>query len=93
MCAWRGEEGATDRQTACAALATVDLETFVDRSLATVSGGERRRVEIAALIAQDTLICQLDESTNHMDLHYQEKILRLKATRAAPRASQNQYAP
>ncbi len=77
-----GWESPADHRMASAALAAVDLKEFAERSLATLSGGERRRVEIAALIAQDAPICLLDEPTNHLDLHYQIKILDLIATRS-----------
>jgi len=78
--AWQ-QESAEDNRIAGAALACVNLAACGGRSLATLSGGERRRVEIAALIAQDAPICLLDEPTNHLDLHYQIKILQLLSAR------------
>ena len=77
-----GWEGSEDYRMASAALAAMDLEEFAGRALPTLSGGERRRVEIAALIAQDAPICLLDEPTNHLDLHYQIKVLALVAARS-----------
>ncbi len=68
-------EGAEDYRVAHAALEAVGLADFAPRSLATLSGGERRRVEIAALLAQDSPICLLDEPTNHLDLRHQVQIL------------------
>ncbi len=39
-----------------------------DAQVATLSGGQRRRVELAALLAGDWEVLVLDEPTNHMDV-------------------------
>jgi iron complex transport system ATP-binding protein len=78
---WRWESVA-DVRLAEAALAQVDLTGCAHRTLATLSGGERRRVEIAALLVQETPILLLDEPTNHLDLHHQIRILAQLAARA-----------
>jgi len=45
-----------------------DLDTMLDRSLGSLSGGERRRVALArALIGEHDLLV-LDEPTNHLDV-------------------------
>jgi iron complex transport system ATP-binding protein len=75
-------EGGTDLAIARAALAEVGLEGFETRGLATLSGGERRRIEIAALLAQDTPACLLDEPTQHLDLHHQTGLLARLTARA-----------
>jgi iron complex transport system ATP-binding protein len=75
-------EGAQDYRMAEAALEAVGLTGLAQRPLATLSGGERRRVEIAALLAQDAPICLLDEPTNHLDLRHQVRMLELLAGRA-----------
>jgi iron complex transport system ATP-binding protein len=75
-------EAATDHALAHAALAAVELAEFTGRNLATLSGGERRRVEIATLLAQDAPLCLLDEPVNHLDPRYQIALLRLLCARA-----------
>jgi iron complex transport system ATP-binding protein len=75
-------EGAEDHRLAEAALAQVDLAGYAHRPLATLSGGERRRVEIATLLAQNAPILLLDEPTNHLDLRHQIGVLEQLAARA-----------
>ncbi len=72
--AWETE---TDYAAVRAALAAVDLADFDSRLLSTLSGGERRRVTIATLLAQATPIRLLDEPTNHLDLRHQMQVLSL----------------
>lgn len=74
-------EGAEDYRKAETALAAVGLTGLEQRSLATLSGGERRRAEIAALLAQDAPICLLDEPITHLDLHHQVRLMELLAAR------------
>jgi iron complex transport system ATP-binding protein len=70
-------EGAADVLRAEQALAEVDMQRHADRLLTSLSGGERRRVDIAALLTQDAPVCLLDEPLNHLDLRHQVKILDL----------------
>lgn len=65
-----------------AALAAVGLAEMQTRTLATLSGGERRRAEIAAVLAQDTPVYLLDEPANHLDLPHQLAVLAVYAERA-----------
>jgi iron complex transport system ATP-binding protein len=75
-------EGPDDVARARSALAQLTLGRFEDRLLSTLSGGERRRVEIAALLAQDAPIGLWDEPTNHLDLRYRAEVLRQLAARS-----------
>lgn len=59
------------------ALTKVDLAKLQDRLLATLSGGERRRVEIACLLVQNPDIWLLDEPVNHLDIHHQVTMMQL----------------
>jgi iron complex transport system ATP-binding protein len=70
-------EGAEDERIARAALARLDLGEFGERSTETLSGGEHRRVAIAALLAQEPQVFLLDEPTNHLDPHHQLAVLGL----------------
>jgi len=68
-------EGPDDHAAAEAALAAVGLDDLGERSAATLSGGERRRLAIATLLAQQPRLYLLDEPTNHLDLHHQIQLL------------------
>jgi iron complex transport system ATP-binding protein len=70
-------ESAHDGQLARDALTAVDLAGFSDRRTDTMSGGEQRRVAIAALLAQAPGVYLLDEPTNHLDPHHQLAVLTL----------------
>lgn len=84
-------EGAKDRSLAETSLADVDMAELADRSLSTLSGGERRRVEIATVLAQDAPICLWDEPANHLDLRHRTEILSHLARRAARPAHLNLF--
>lgn len=53
------------------------LDSFKNRSVLNLSGGELQRVALARLIAQDAKIIILDESFSKVDLSFQEKIAQL----------------
>ena len=70
-------DSAEDRQIAADSLAQVGLADFAHRLTDTMSGGERRRVAIASLLAQRPQVFLLDEPTNHLDPHHQLAVLGL----------------
>ena len=75
-------EGAEDLARANEALATVGLAELAARDVTTLSGGERRRLEIATLLAQDAPVCLLDEPTNHLDPQHRNEVLAIFRARA-----------
>jgi iron complex transport system ATP-binding protein len=70
-------ESAEDERLAREALAAVDMLGFAGRRTDTLSGGEQRRVAVAALLAQQPQVFLLDEPTNHLDPHHQLSVLGL----------------
>ncbi|HKR36077.1 MAG TPA: ABC transporter ATP-binding protein [Steroidobacteraceae bacterium] len=78
---WRWESDA-DRAIARAALAAVTLEDLAERDVDTLSGGERRRVALATLLAQNPDVFLLDEPINHLDPHHQLDVLKLLREKA-----------
>ncbi|MGH8251137.1 MAG: ABC transporter ATP-binding protein [Steroidobacteraceae bacterium] len=75
-------EGAQDIECARAALAAVDLDGLSGRAVESLSGGERRRLDVATLLAQDAAVCLLDEPTNHLDPRHRNEVLALFRARA-----------
>jgi len=73
-------ESAEDTQQAYDALETVGLLDLSDRMVNTLSGGEKRRLNLATLLTQNPDYYLLDEPVNHLDLKAQLEMLSLLKT-------------
>jgi iron complex transport system ATP-binding protein len=73
---WARTPELADDESALAAAATqADVEHLLDRRFTELSGGERARVSLARVLAQQTGIVLLDEPTAALDLRHQEDVL------------------
>jgi iron complex transport system ATP-binding protein len=79
---WRWESPA-DRTAARDSLAAMDLAGLEARDVGTLSGGERRRLAIAAVLAQDPRVFLLDEPIQQLDPQHQLDVLHRFAALAA----------
>jgi len=70
-------ESARDLALARAALADMGLGGLEQRDIHTLSGGERRRLAIAALLAQHPAVYLMDEPLNHLDPQHQLQVMKL----------------
>ena len=71
---WRWESHA-DVNLARRALKTVELDGLEQRPQTRLSGGERRRLDIATVLTQDPRVMLLDEPAHQLDLHHQLALL------------------
>jgi len=75
---------AEDTRLADDALGQAGVKPFADRIMSSLSGGEARRVHVAAALAQGGDILLLDEPTTHMDfLHQRELHALIESLRSA----------
>ena len=79
-------ESAEDEALTRNALAEVGLADFGSRLTSTLSGGERRRVQLATVLVQDAPLMLLDEPVNHLDLFRQVRLLDLVRGKVAGNA-------
>lgn len=82
--AWRGSAtAAEDAHVVDAAIAAQGLDDLRDRAVTSLSGGERKRVHIARVMAQDTGLLLLDEADSDLDLVGRRSLDALVAEQAA----------
>ena len=71
---WESED---DYRITADALRAMGLEDLSSRDVLTLSGGERRRLAIAQVLAQTPEVYLLDEPTNHLDPQHQLDALQI----------------
>ncbi|MFS0713604.1 heme ABC transporter ATP-binding protein [Microbacterium sp. 2P01SA-2] len=75
---WIGtEHAAVDDARIADAVARADVAHLLHRDYPSLSGGEKARVSLARVLAQDTPVVLLDEPTAALDLRHQEDVLRV----------------
>lgn len=75
---WIGTRRADDDDARCAeAVDRADVAHLLHRAYPSLSGGEKARVSLARVLAQDTPVVLLDEPTAALDLRHQEDVLRV----------------
>ncbi|MGB1109400.1 MAG: ABC transporter ATP-binding protein [Gammaproteobacteria bacterium] len=76
-------ESADEYDTAISLLNEVGLAGYEERWVGSLSGGEMQRLMLAVLLAQNPDVWLLDEPSNHLDLKYQLRLLKLVRERIA----------
>ncbi len=77
---WRDRATTQDDDEAVGeAVARSDTGHLLDRPFSTLSGGERARVSLARVLAQQTPVVMLDEPTAALDLGHQEEVMQVAA--------------
>ena len=74
--------GRDDVAIARQVLTEVGMQAFANRSIQSLSGGERQLVMIARALAQRPRILLLDEPTSHLDVGNRGRVLRIMADQA-----------
>lgn len=75
---WIGtDRSAADERLIAQAMERTDVAHLAARAYPSLSGGEKARVSLARVLAQDTAVVLLDEPTAALDLRHQEDVLRI----------------
>ncbi len=67
----------SDKEAVRRAMVLTNTEKLAERNISTLSGGEKRRVFLALLLAQETPLIILDEPTAYLDLSYSAELCTL----------------
>jgi heme transport system ATP-binding protein len=76
-------EGREDVAAVAAAMDATDVHHLASRRYTSLSGGEKARVSLARVLAQQTPVVFLDEPTASLDLRHQEDVMRVARAIAA----------
>lgn len=71
------QPGQEERELALEALQRVGIVELKDRSVPSLSGGERQLAMVARVLCQESRILLMDEPTSHLDLGNTRQVLRL----------------
>ena len=74
---WLAIESRRDRRIVSGVLERLELQSFAERPVAHLSGGETQRVTLARALAQQAPILLLDEPTSALDLGHRDAVLEL----------------
>jgi iron complex transport system ATP-binding protein len=72
---WLGREAEDTGGLIDSIIAKLDLQKLANKTLDTISGGERQRVALGKVMAQKPRILLLDEPTTYLDIGYQMQML------------------